>query len=733
LSLTTTELRVEFFDWLYGDSEGYVCLATAEAENARRTFKQKFFHWPSQKEQVNTYCNEFSTNKNLWFCVNLLSQPDRKKEYCLSQNVVWADLDTCNPELVNPKPSLIIISSPNRYQALWKMDQDVPATVAEDYSKRIAYKYKQDGADPSGWDLTQLLRVPFTANLKYAEKPLVLLSAGNTYDIPVTDFEEVELAPVPELGADEDAIVPTDIPDVKSVIYSYQSYLDRSFYELYEIEPTSDNDWSARMWKLINLAFEAGMREDEVYAVALSAKCNKYIREFRPMRFLWVEILKAKQLQEKIDHVAGEWQPLLMPELVDADSCSHDTFIDRYHDWATGTTDAVPVFHELAGAIILSTILSGSIRLDVSHTYYVPNLWGLILGESTLTRKTTAMMLAMSILRDVDPEAQFANEGTAEGLLTGLSNRPGKPSVFYKDEVSGFFDAINNKSYLAGIPEILTNLYDCPPYYSRYLRKEEIIVRNPILIFFGGGITEKTYSHLSESYVLSGFLPRFLVVGGVTDLSKLRHIGPGTPENLLGREKLVTELLDLREIYSPPQSYMMVAGQKVSTSTLSDQPAINALLTPDAWEMYNSIADKMLKTAYESNYKDLALPTFERLSRSMLKLSILIAAARQEPVQSAFDVHVDDVKNAARFIQKWGRYSIDLILNAGKTESLRLMEKIRTSISNKPGIYKSELMRIHHLNSQEVVNVIMTLVDRGEIIRKPSPKSRRSEQYWIVH
>ena len=35
---------------------------------------------------------------------------------------------------------------------------------AEDYSRRLAYHV---GADKSGWDLGQLLRVPFTMNWKY--------------------------------------------------------------------------------------------------------------------------------------------------------------------------------------------------------------------------------------------------------------------------------------------------------------------------------------------------------------------------------------------------------------------------------------------------------------------------------------------------------------------------------------------------------------------------------------
>lgn len=730
VSTTSVELRTGFFEWLFGDTEGYVCLAHAQPTNARKSFRHKFFHWPTQKEDLLRFCLDYEKTQHLWFAVNLLNQAKLAKENCLPNNLVWSDLDTCNPSIVEPSPSLILVSSPNRYQAIWKLDQVVPPIVAEDYSKRIAYKYKQDGADPTGWDLVQLLRIPFSKNFKYDEEPLVLLNAGGNMEVSVTEFEEIESAPIAENIQDSpDAPDHAQLASPDSIIYKYQNYLERSFFELYEVEPTTDNDWSSRMWKLINDCFEAGMEAEEVYSIALHAKCNKYIRDNRPIRFLWIEVLKAQRVQQKIDEVAGEWRPLLMPRLVDEDKVEHDTFIDRYHSWASSSTDAVQVYHELAAAILLSATLSSHIRLDTSYGSFIPNLWGLVLGESTLTRKTTAMQMAMSLLREVDPEAEFANDGSAEGMLSRLSDRPGRTSIFYKDEVSGLFDKINRQDYLAGIPEMFTQLYDGHSF-RRILRKEEIWVQNPIFIFFGGGIAEKTYSHLSEQFVLSGFLPRFLVVNGSADLGSLRRTGPQNLEGMTAREKIVNELRDLREIYTPSGN-VTIGGQVVPLIELSDRPLTKAILTTEAWDTYGAIEFAMIEEASQSHFAMMALPTFERMSRSLLKLAVLLAASRQEPKDSAFDVEQRDIENAARYIQKWGKYSVELLLNVGKTDSLRLLEKVRKVIDGRPGIFKSELMRLTHLSSKQMTEVITTLIDRGEINRKPAGK--RSEQYWIVH
>jgi hypothetical protein len=617
------------------------------------------------------------------------------------------------------------------------LDQVIPVEVAEDYSKRIAYNYKQDGADPSGWDLTQLLRVPFTTNFKYHEKPLITLATGGSLtEIPVTDFEEVPEAPHPDLpeGVEEVGVpITSELPDADQIIYKYQSWLERSFYELYESEPSTENDWSARMWKLINLCFEAGMEREEVYAIGLRAKCNKYIRDSRPMRFLWIEVLKAERVQQKIVQITQEdFKPLLIPELVDVTEVEHDTFIDRYAEWATQSTDAVPMYHELCGAILLSAVLAGNIRIEVSYGTIVPNLWGLVLGESTLTRKTTAMQLAMSLLNEIDQDALMTNDGTAEGLLKSLSNRPGRTSIFYKDEVSGFFSAINNKKYLAGVPEILTHLYDSPQRYVRTLANSEVVVQSPVFIFFGGGVSERTYSHLSDEYVLSGFLPRFLIVNGSVDLSRIRPTGPKDIATNLKREKLINELLSLKDQYIP-EGYIMIGDQKVPVGDLLDKPVTKAVFTQDAWNFYGELEMKMVVAANDSLVSDLALPTFERLSRSMMKLAVLLSALRQEPKDSAITVEILDIKQAARFVQKWGRYSIELIMNVSQTEEMKLMEKIRTAIDTQPGIYRSEIMRRMHLNSREMNDIIGTLIDRGEIIRKVPKSNRRSEQYWIAY
>jgi len=725
-------LRAKFFDYLFGEEEGYVCIATSNRDG--KQFNHSFFQWPKRKNELVSFLEQTAKSKNVYFCVNLLSKAERKKDFCLPTHLVWGDLDYVTPDEVKPEPQVIIESSPGRYQMLWQLPQKVDPAIAEDYARRIEYAHKTDeylertGDSRGGWDLTQLLRVPFTTNFKHMSLPVVQLHRAEDDYAAISAFEKL---PQPSLNGNTpfDAEVPdlASLPRVDNIIYKYAPALKTTgFNYLYGNDPGPEDDWSKLLWRLINICYEVGMDREEAFVIAYHSKCNKYQRDNRPVRYLWREVLKAEHSQAHLVKITGDYEPISMPTLLrDDESDITVPFVDDYIKWGIEQTDAVQQYHELSAVVLLSSVLSENLKLDTSYGEMVPNVWGLILGDSTLTRKSTAMRMATDFLGDIDPEIVLATDGSIEGLLQGLSLRPGRASLFFKDEVSGFLHAFQKRDYLAGMPEMLTQLYDVPQFFTRRLRKETITISRPIFIFYGGGIRERTYEVLDESHVLSGFLPRFLIVSGDTDLKTLRRTGPAT---LVGIEKRAQLLHTLQHLYEKfhTETEITVLGQKARRSTIYE-----AFLTPDAWERYGDIEMLMVKTASDSYMATTALPTFERLSRSLLKISVLLAAARQGEPDRAEKVTVEprDVVAAARLIQDWGRYSVDLLLNVGKSISERTLNRIMRSIENNPGIMRSTLMNHHHLSKQDANHIFDTLEDRG-LIKKE--KVGRGYALWKI-
>jgi hypothetical protein len=713
-------LQTAFFDYLFKEERGYVCISTRKG-NDRSTFRDHYFDWPEQKNDMFAFITSAEKSLNVWFGIHLLVTGKRLSENCLPTNYLWADLDSCDPTTITPQPQCVIESSPGRYQAVWVLDEHLDPYVASQYSKRIAYAYKKDGADPSGWDLTQLLRVPFTYNYKYDDGettlPQVQLQSAIDHPLPVALFDELPEAPKSATEA-EQIDVPTELEDPADLILRFWPGLRRTpFTTLYETEP--EDDWSGPLWRLNNVCFEAGMDETQVFSVLQSAKCNKYVRDNRPLSHLWREVLRAKAAQQNIQAIVGSYEYISMPVLVTKDELDilPRTIIDDYKDWACAATDASAQYHELSIFVLLSILTASGLKLETSYGEFTPNLWGLILGDSTLTRKTTAMKLAMSFVDEIDRDLILATDGSAEGILTGLSTRPSMVSTYFKDEVAGFLDSIAKKEYLAGLPEILTQLHDVPPIYTRRLRKETITISSPIFIFFGGGIRDKVYSLVNEQLILSGFIPRFLIVSGETDLSQIRTTGPPTQAGKEGRAGIKEQLSSLYTSYNRTAP-IEVAGQRTMINAKAE-----VFLTTEAWTRYQAIEMQMIEAANNSAMSHLALPCFERLSRSLLKMTMLVAASRQEPEVETVTAEVTDVLIAGKYIQQWGNYTVDLILNSGRSQAQRVIEAVLNAIKRQPGISRGKIMQHYHLTAREMTEIENTMVDRGQLVTEKVGKA----------
>lgn len=723
---------IGFFDYLYGSDTGFLCIATM-LPNDRDSFSQRFLEWPKQRDDVMELIERVHLTHNVYFGVNLLSKPKRIKENCIAQNLVWGDLDSCRPEKVIIPPQCVIESSPHRFQAVWRLSKKVNPLVAQDFAKRIAYTYAEDGADVSGWDLTQLLRVPGTYNHKYThmnETPQVRLLMNLEDLIEVELFENLK---VPEDIALENVTgIPMpdadELPRAETIIYHYKDALQPTSFGLYFSQEPND-DWSKAQWRLINLCLEVGMSAEEAFVVSTAAKCNKYARDGRPPIHLWREVLKAELQHKSIATIFAESKTLTMPQLLTAkeeDRCGTSIIAD-YKRWAATATDAVEEFHELSCAILLSGLMAGGIRIPTqqNHKGIVPNLWGLVLGDSTLTRKTTSMTMAMDFLFEIDRQLLVASDGSAEGLLTMLATRPKMVSIFQRDEVTGLFDAIRKKEYLASMPELFALLYDVPPFHTRLLRKETITLIEPIFIFFGGGIRDKTYDILDEGWFLSGFIPRFLVVSGETDLGRIRRTGPPIRENMSRRADLQSTFAALYQMYSQTEVAVSVGDQMMSLNRET-----KAVLTSSAWERFGVAEEAMLAAAHDSPHALSAIPTFQRMAFSMLKLASLLAAARQEPDdQSEIKVEESDIIEATFYIQKWGKHMVDLIKNGGQSRDEGKLRNVYRTIESYPGITRGILMQRHHLNARMMSDIQETLEQRMMV---QISRSGKKVQFWPI-
>ncbi|WEV84098.1 RecA-like DNA recombinase [Mycobacterium phage Muddy] len=163
------QLRILRAIWRKAD--GYVFLPYIEKKWARTD--ERKHHWregpafriPADYDKMRDHL-EKHWEDDLYFSPMVFTGPKRISEWAAIGNRLWADLDEANPDDIKEelKPTLAWETSPGRFAAIWFMHSSRPETTergGENHRLSIAL-----GADPSGWDTTQLLRVPGSANNK---------------------------------------------------------------------------------------------------------------------------------------------------------------------------------------------------------------------------------------------------------------------------------------------------------------------------------------------------------------------------------------------------------------------------------------------------------------------------------------------------------------------------------------------------------------------------------------
>lgn len=238
---------------------------------------------------------------DIYFCPNLFSGDYRRIGEVKKSCWLYADLDEVKPD-VTPKPTIAWESSPNRYQALWKLDRRVKVQVLNELNKRLTYLV---GADKGGWDLTQVLRLPGTYNHKYEHPALVkvLFENGPTYK----PSEIRRLVKDVEPGGADVEVEDLTIPDKSAleIFKKHRSSLDKRTVRILRAKSAKEGERSDRLWEVENLLLASGIAPEEVFVLVRESVWNKYRGRSDEVYRLWLEIQKAARTQAGLDRAEG--------------------------------------------------------------------------------------------------------------------------------------------------------------------------------------------------------------------------------------------------------------------------------------------------------------------------------------------------------------------------------------------------------------------------------------------
>jgi hypothetical protein len=281
----------------FGESAGFLAVFSGErAEPGCKRLddpRTAYFAYPKDARRAEEYCMRHSDGgREVYQCAHLLTSRRRVKRTAAPLVACYVDGDGAKPEANAPKPTAVVVSSPGREQFWWRLSRLVEPEEGEKLNRRLAYAM---GADLSGWDLTQLLRVPGTRNRKYPEAPVVELA-----HLSDRSYDPRELAScLPEArGTQESNTKRSARPEAEVGVPDLARLSERTralvFYgdreDLYESR--SEADFAACLGM-----FACGLDEAEVWAAMTdpaNAISEKYLEKGRGgERYLSITIGKA--------------------------------------------------------------------------------------------------------------------------------------------------------------------------------------------------------------------------------------------------------------------------------------------------------------------------------------------------------------------------------------------------------------------------------------------------------
>lgn len=533
---------------------------------------QSFVVSPRVIEEIKDWLKSHPPEEyDIYFCPLPFNETTkRKKDKVRSSKLLWSDLDDVTLEQIQQlEPTLLWESSPGSFQGLWLInDAELSPAGAEELNKKLTYFI---GGDVSGWDLTQVLRVPGTINHKYKDLPRVSeFKQGRTYTKAEVDEKLKYMVVMDKLITIEGGVDLTGWEKLNGnkVYKKYENILNLTLRGLIKISSgmAEISDRSTSLWKLYTSLVELGLSPKEIIALVKISRVNKWEGRKDENTTLKREITKAFEkvgvVPKEVDVDNYDYTPLMKeerksatpkldisisgedlknsnspgkidvsPEIIDMSEdfsgaipdtyrqilklkmkYPTDHFITRYVEHAKELSDSYPEFHHGAAVSLLSIAIGRKAAMIFGSGTVFPNTWCFLVGSSTISRKSTAVGHAKDIANELFGMIALPQSFSPESFIEILSNTP--QGWLFKDEVASLLAAMK-KNYMGEIRDIFCEVYDCKGF-SRKLRSSskkvatEFNVQDPYMVQYVA-TTPNSLSENSQALDLtSGWLLRFM-------------------------------------------------------------------------------------------------------------------------------------------------------------------------------------------------------------------------------
>ena len=389
-----------------------------------------------------------------------------------------------------------------------------------------------------------------------------------------------------------------------------------------------------------------------------------------------------------------------------------DNFIRKYIEYAGERTDAAWDYHEAMALSLLATATYG-LRMEMPH---VPdglktNLYIILFGPSTFSRKSTSMDIAKDIQVNAIPTASLPANFTPGGFEEEIAIRSNQSSLLLVDEFSGILEKIHHQKYMTGLAEFIMTMYKESDWqYSRTSKGGKEKVRDTVIISGAhlsivGNTTPTVMYKINETDVESGFLARFAIMAPDTKPERI-PIYSLPPLDVTKREWIIDRLLDLHSA--------CLNMKNTHKSVTYKKDVLRA-------------CDKFQSEIEQYDVPEHTKIMLQRIPLMALKVAMLIAAGRSDPLKlTRLDVTVQDTLEAIGITRKWARWASAFSKETAKNRFETNIDKIMKMLEKSKKISRSKIARNCRISARDLNDIQTTLIDRGMIaVKEYKPTGHR--------
>lgn len=643
-------------------------------------------------------------------------------EFAAAYEDVVVNLPTRTPGNIN-----ISVYTPDQLDTLKRYADAVWARARQDLDQEAEKGWNGDGWDNTAYrvacTLARAINTPWAR--RGQPEAVMLMDESKMNDGAFHAASKLDRA-IADVGSDmlhlpewAEAYQTVELPVVDEALRGpLEERIERAgFNQTYTSVPPNRDEAHKWVVTLIQNARDAGFTNEEVYAIVQWASVFNMGVFTREGLWLYLTGMQADDLQAVIDNIplpqgGVSWHniPPILTEAERSWCLANPAFPDVYTAWVASTnTDAASVYSRTLAFVLLSCVYGdiGFLRDPFDDSKL--NLYAMVCGDSTLTRKTVALKRMMRVIEDYEMRSgrtiNLTSNATAESLNRALAQANGETRIMWTDEIQSFLEEISTKKYLSGFLGNLAKLYDGKVEASlRVGQNNGNTAAELTFNFVGTGIRKHIGDTLTTKNYESGFIPRF--VWAIAD-------PPPFSESVMeiGMVNMAQREQDEFNQYSTTAD---MCNRFIKMRRMLDEAASKpVILNEAATARFNEFS--RMATAYlaKSGQQDYLITAMTRLGASLRKAAALLAMH-----DGTREVGLEHMLHALRQGEYWLRDMVRMANEVAASDFDRQVDEMEQFIveakNHQRGV--SELRnRFRGLRFQDFNELLLNLTGRGKV------------------